>query len=217
MATKQKYYVVWAGHDTGVFDNWEDAQLQVEGFSCARYKSFNTREAAIEAYRGGERADALAVIGAIAAHPADRQWDDPSAPPPYRLPAIAVDASCPGNPGPVEYRGVNLADGRQLFAVGPYRGGTNNIGEFLAIVHALALIDRDGLAGTVVYSDSRVAIGWVARSHAKTQITPTDDNAPLRALIARAEAWLHAHPHHAAVYKWDTAAWGEVPADYGRK
>lgn len=34
-----KYYVVWAGHDTGVFDSWEECKLQVEGFNGARYKA----------------------------------------------------------------------------------------------------------------------------------------------------------------------------------
>lgn len=211
----QKYYVVWAGHDTGVFDNWEDAQLQVEGFPGARFKAFTSREAAVEAYRNAERADTLAIIGAIAAHPADTV--NYAALPGVNTNAIAVDASCPGNPGPVEYRGIDLRTSRQMFAVGPIPAGTNNIGEFLAIVHALALIDRDNLQGMSVYTDSRTALTWLRRGFANTKITPSPANAQIRGILARAQTWLQNHPRHAPVLKWDTDNWGEVPADYGRK
>ena len=47
--------------------------------------------------------------------------------------AWAVDAACSGNPGPMEYRGIDLATGAEIFHFGPVHG-TNNIGEFLAIV-----------------------------------------------------------------------------------
>lgn len=211
----QKYYVVWAGHDTGVFDSWEDAQLQVDGYPGARYKAFSSREAAVEAYRNAERADTLALIGAIAAHPAETI--NYAAMPGVNINSIAVDASCPGNPGPVEYRGIDLRNGKELFAVGPIPAGTNNIGEFLAIVHALALIERDNMQGMSVYTDSRTALAWVRRGFANTKIVPSPANAQIRSLIDRAQQWLLTHRYHAPVNKWDTEAWGEVPADYGRK
>ena len=80
--------------------------------------------------------------------------------------AWAVDAACSGNPGPMEYRGVYLLTGQEIFHFGPVYG-TNNIGEFLAIVHALALMKQKGLQMTI-YSDSRNALGWVNQKKCKT-------------------------------------------------
>lgn len=131
------------------------------------------------------------------------------------LNAIAVDAACSGNPGPMEYRGVYLGNAQQLFHFGPVHG-TNNIGEFLAIVHALALIKQKGW-DMAVYSDSYNAILWVKNHKCKTKLERTPQTEGLYQLIARAETWLNRNPQHARVLKWETAQWGEVPADFGRK
>lgn len=130
--------------------------------------------------------------------------------------AWAVDAACSGNPGPMEYRCIDLATGAQVFHFGPIYG-TNNIGEFLAIVHALALLDRQGLKDKTVYSDSYNAILWVKKKQCKTKLVRTPQTETLFGIIARAEQWLRTHPVTAPVVKWDTRAWGEVPADFGRK
>ena len=63
--------------------------------------------------------------------------------------AWAVDAACSGNPGPMEYQCIDLATGAQVFHFGPIHG-TNNIGEFLAIVHALALMEKQGIKDKVI-------------------------------------------------------------------
>ena len=128
---------------------------------------------------------------------------------------MAVDAACSGNPGPMEYRGVHLPSGGQLFHYGPI-WGTNNIGEFLAIVHALALIKQNGW-DMKVYSDSYNAILWVGKRQCKTKLERNEKTAKAYELIARAERWLRENPQHAPVLKWETAEWGEVPADFGRK
>lgn len=40
------YYVVFEGLETGIYDEWEDAKAQVNGFSNAKYrKYFSYREA----------------------------------------------------------------------------------------------------------------------------------------------------------------------------
>ena len=156
---KQKFYVVWRGRKPGVYDSWDDCKQQVEGFGEAAYKAYATLEDAEEAFwRGKEEAQpAQAVAGQD-----DKTSDTPlpaAAPRPYDEDAIAVDAACSGNPGPMEYRGVDLRSGQELFHLGPMHG-TNNIGEFLAIVHALALLKKQGVKRTV-YSDSRNALLWV--------------------------------------------------------
>lgn len=129
--------------------------------------------------------------------------------------AIAVDAACSGNPGPMEYRGVDLRTGQELFHFGPIQG-TNNIGEFLAIVHALALQKKEGATRTI-YSDSRTAIIWVSKKHCKTTLPRTPENAYLYNVIARAEQWLRMNSYPNKLLKWETERWGEVPADFGRK
>ncbi len=129
--------------------------------------------------------------------------------------AIAVDAACSGNPGPMEYRGVDLRTGQELFHFGPIQG-TNNIGEFLAIVHALALQKKEGATRTI-YSDSRTAIIWVSKKHCKTTLPRTPENAYLYNVIARAEQWLRVNSYPNKLLKWETERWGEVPADFGRK
>lgn len=129
--------------------------------------------------------------------------------------AIAVDAACSGNPGPMEYRGVDLQTGQQIFHYGPVLG-TNNIGEFLAIVHALALLQQQGSDKTI-YSDSISGMAWVRNRKAKTTLPMTDENAKLWEVIFRAERWLQTHTYRNRIIKWDTDKWGEIPADFGRK
>ena len=130
--------------------------------------------------------------------------------------AWAVDAACSGNPGPMEYRCVDLATGAEVFHFGPVHG-TNNIGEFLAIVHALALMERDGIKGKIIYSDSRNAMLWVKKKQCKTKLARTPRTEQLYQVIARAENWLRTHQINTPILKWETQKWGEVPADFGRK
>ena len=136
-------------------------------------------------------------------------------PPEVRADAWAVDAACSGNPGRMEYRGIDLATGAEVFHFGPVHG-TNNIGEFLAIVHALALMERQGLRKTI-YSDSYNAILWISKKRCKTTLTRDAQTARLFEVIARAETWLRTHTVQVPIVKWETSLWGEIPADFGRK
>ena len=129
--------------------------------------------------------------------------------------ALCVDAACSGNPGQMEYRGIHLPSGQQVFHFGPIQG-TNNIGEFLAIVHGLALMEQKGLS-MPIYSDSLTGRAWVRDRKAKTTLKRTPKTAEALDLVARAEKWLREHPRHAPVLKWETTEWGEIPADFGRK
>ena len=140
MAPRKKFYVVWNGLATGVFDSWEECRLQVEGYPDAKYKSFDSQEAAVAAYRGDPE-EQLDILKSIASHRPDVTNYD--AFPEIRQDALAVDAACSKNPGPVEYQGVWVRTGERIFHAGPFEGGTNNIGEYLALVHGLALLSRD--------------------------------------------------------------------------
>lgn len=211
---RKKYYVVWQGRHTGVFDSWDDAREQVEGFPEAKFKSFPDQQSAVAAFRGSS-AEQLDIIAAIASHkPSAVNYE---AFPEIILDAVAVDAACSRNPGPVEYQGVVVGTGERLFRIGPLAGGSNNLGEFLAIVHALAMLNRDGQPHRAIYSDSRTALAWVRNRHAKTSIAPDGTNARILDMVRRAEAWLASHTFSNPILKWNTDLWGEIPADFGRK
>lgn len=223
-----KYYVVWIGHHPGVYDDWDDCLEQVKNFPNARYKAFSSAAEAAEAYRVGfaveDKHDLTNLInGAGAKRAAKRAGvDNPHDEndyffnPEIDLNAWAVDASCPGNPGPVEYRGVELMSGREIFRVGPLQDGTNNLGEFLAIVHALALMEQKGESHPI-YSDSVSGMAWVRNRVIKTTLKETARNQRLFELLRRAINWLNTHPVKVKIMKWDTPRWGEIPADFGRK
>ena len=115
----------------------------------------------------------------------------------------------------MEYRCVHLPSGKEVFRFGPIQG-TNNIGEFLAIVHALALMEQRGLQ-LPIYSDSVSGQAWVRNRKAKTTLAPTAETAKALELVARAETWLRTHTFRVPIYKWNTEEWGEIPADFGRK
>jgi ribonuclease HI len=202
MASK-KLYVVWRGRATGIFDSWSACQEQVSGFPGAQFASFETRADA-------EQAFARPYIDVIQRRP------DVAGLPPEVAKGYAVDAACSGSPGPVEYRCVKNDTRAEIFHQGPFAEGTNNVGEFLAIVHALAHFKRAGIQAPL-YSDSRTAIAWVRDKTCKTELVRSERNAPLFELIARAERWLAENSYDTALRKWNTSVWGENPADFGRK
>ena len=131
--------------------------------------------------------------------------------------SLSVDAACSGNPGQMEYQGVYTKTKDPIFHQGPFPEGTNNVGEFLAIVHGLAYLKKEGRLTTPIYSDSKTAQAWVRNRKAKTNLAQTPRNKPIFDLIDRAEKWLQTNTYQNPILKWDTENWGEIPADFGRK
>lgn len=220
MAKDKKFYVVFKGRNPGVYDDWGDAKEQIDNFEGAVYKGYSSAAEASEAYRKATR-KSDGSLGEFLARASSRSLPKPGQPdymtnPEVDLDAWAVDASCLGNPGKMEYQGVELMTGRTLFRVGPFDDATNNIGEFLAIVHAMALMTREGKFHNI-YSDSVSGMAWVRTRKVKTQLKPTPRNAKVFELMARAVTWLNTHQFPCKVMKWQTEHWGEIPADFGRK
>lgn len=222
---KRKFYVVWEGFAPGIYDSWEECRQQIDGYPNAKYKSYSSQTEATEAFRGNDENEMYA-LRAIAGGMPEPEPEQPKTaveqlplfrPVGYPTAGIAVDAACAGNPGVMEYRGVDLTTGKQIFHFGPVDEGTNNIGEFLAVVHALALCRKNGWDNVTIYSDSRTALSWTRHGKAKTTLKLTPANASWFPMIARAENWLAQNPRHNTVLKWQTEVWGEVPADFGRK
>jgi ribonuclease HI len=206
--TSKKYYVVWNGRKRGIFTNWEDCKRQVDGFKGARYKSFKTREEAEEAFGLTKHHSILPVEAK-----SEQLFTFPNE---IIKESICVDASCIGNPGLVEYQGVDTATGKILFHKSPMSNGTNNLGEFLAIVHGLAYLHKQN-KNIPVYSDSATAIKWVKNKKVKTTLQQDSSNWEIFNLIDRALNWLNNNSYTNPVLKWQTVSWGEIPADFGRK
>ena len=136
MAVKKKFYVVWVGRKTGVFNDWETAKSQIFNYSTAKYKSFESKEEAEKAFKNGtvrtdpeKQNSPRSRTRAVSVN--------------INYNSICVDAACSGNPGDMEYRCVDTQTKEQIFHQGPYKEGTNNIGEFLGLVHALALLKKN--------------------------------------------------------------------------
>lgn len=266
MAKKKKYYVVWAGHNPGVYDSWKACQEQIQGFKGADYKSFKTLEEAKKAYATGEIDDTTTKTRyyvvwrghqpgiykrwgeaqkQIAGFPhpifktfgsktlAEKAFkEDPEKykegdfkktkdlseaelkqiGKPVEL-SLTVDAACNAKTGQFEYRGVWNHSRDEVFRVGPYPKGSNNIGEFLALVHALAFLKKEKADQLPIYTDSKIAMNWIYKKKAN----PKKAGPKAKELISRAEQWLQSNDWKNPILKWETKVWGEIPADFGRK
>jgi ribonuclease HI len=209
---KNKFYVVWKGREIGVFSTWDSCKMQIEGFKGAQYKSFSDRASAEQAFKMGyeacrQSADSNQQSVSYESFPENQRPITQS---------IAVDAACSGNPGKMEFQGVFVETKTHLFKSPVYEHGSNNIGEFLAIVYCLAWQKKNKLSYPI-YSDSVNAQKWVREGICKTKITENDKNKPLFEVIRWAERWLKENSFRVPIYKWRTEIWGEIPADFGRK
>jgi ribonuclease HI len=213
VAKKQKYYVVWEGLKTGIYNSWEECRAQVFGFEGAKYKSFDTYQEALSAF--GK--DYYQVVTKSEKTNVSKSKVTQTRTQGIIKDSISTDAACSGNPGDMEYQCVETISLKPIFHQGPFKDGTNNIGEFLALVHALALLKKHNNNHTAIYTDSKTAISWVKNKKAKTTLERTKRNDEIFDLIVRAEQWLKTNTFANPILKWETELWGEIPADFGRK
>jgi len=210
---KRKFYVIWNGHQTGVFSSWNVCKKHITNFTGAQYKSFISKIDAERAFKANYAdyvgKDTKKVKLSVAEL---KRIGRPI------LNSISVDGAC-NNKGLSEYQGVYTDTKTKLFKLGPFKEGSNNLMEFLALVHGLAYLKKNKL-DLFIYSDSRTAISWVWRKKIKTTIKRTSENKKIFELVDRAIDWLQKNPEmvtHTNISKWETKAWGEIPADFGRK
>lgn len=217
---KQKCYVVWAGRKPGIYTSWAECQAQISGFADAKYKSYESRSAAEQAYKEGWKAHWGKGSSASASKSSSGTRYKSSSKPPMEQEidynSISVDVGTRGNPGPVEYKGVDTQTGDVLFSYGPIAKGTNNLGEFLAIVHGLAYLKQQGSSKTI-YSDSVNALKWLREKKVSSTLVRDESTREIWTMVDRAEQWLRSNTYSNKVLKWDTKRWGEIKADYGRK
>ncbi len=210
MATKNKFYVVWNGTNPGIYDSWSECQQNIVGVSNVRYKGFRSLEEARKAFSESSE-NYWGKGGKQLRGESDSYEQNPD----IIHNSLAVDAACSGNPGVMEYQGVYTFSGTQVF-IKKFNLGTNNIGEFLAIVHGLAFQKQHKL-NIPIYSDSKIAISWVKQKKCKSKMVLNTETKELFDVIHRAENWLKQNQYNQPILKWNTKEWGEIPADFGRK
>ena len=203
--------MVWEGRRPGIYDNWSECKAQIDTFPDAKYRSYPTEKEAEKAYLLGFFASAKAMDKKT--HSAKAKISSAK----IVANSICVDAACSGNPGAMEYRGVYTHNHEEIFRKGPYPMGTNNIGEFLGIVYAIALLKRNKHYDTAIYTDSRTAMAWVRKKRANTKLFEKHDNPELQKIVQKAENWLKTNTFTNPIIKWETKSWVEIPADFGRK
>lgn len=206
MKEVKKYYVVWKGRKTGIFTTWNECKEQIHEFEDAQYKSFTTQNEAENAFKKAYKPEYISQPKQNKIVFGTKPIKD----------SIAVDAAWSTATLKMEYQGVYVATGKLLFHQGPFNDATNNIGEFLAIVHALAMCKKEKLIQPI-YSDSKTAIAWIKKKKANTKLEQTPKNENLFEIIERAEKWLSQNTYTNKILKWETKIWGEIPADFGRK
>lgn len=206
---KKKFYAVVVGRTPGIYDAWDhpeeskSAKAQVDKFPGAKYKGYATYE---EAY--------VAVYGAVP------KKEDPvvqekhlTKVEPTEL-SISTDAACSGNPGVLEYRIVWSDTGEEIYHSPKFKLGTNNIGEFLALVWAIRYVRQHRL-DCDIYTDSNTAIAWVRNKKIKSSFD-LDKCPELREEVNEALKYL-VDVHYERIFKWNTKMQGEIKADFGRK
>ena len=199
----KKFYVVWKGNNPGIYFSWAECQNEIKNVKGALYKSFKNLEEAKNAFSiGYEDYKKSKNIKNL-----DNGPD---------LNSISVDAASSGNPGLMEYQGVDTKTKEVLFKMGPFKNATNNIGEFLALVHGIAMMENQKKK-KIIYSDSITAISWVNKKKCQTKLKRNEENNDVFILIERAILWITKNNFSVKIKKWETKLWGEIPADFGRK
>lgn len=208
-----KVYAVFVGRKNGIFNTWDECKAQVDKFPGAAYKSYpdhNSARDAIDEYHGNSgRVQTPVSVPKVAPS------DFPS--PPF----LTVDAAYSHSTHILEWRGV-LVDSNnrkvELFRSKPYKGGSANIGEFIAIVDGIEwLLSND--FSMPIYSDSITAQAWLRNGDHKSTVEigkalSTRFSEAFR-MLKRPSTMVKLKS--CPVHDWKTKIWGEIPADFGRK
>jgi len=205
---EKKFYVVRKWKKIWIFNSRDECKESVNGYSNAKYKWFSSKEDAEFALN--EWWEKYYEVKKVTKKVESKNEDIP-----FFAESIAVDAACSGNPWEMEYRGIDLQTWDEIFHE-KFKIWTNNIWEFLAIVHWLNYLWNDN---RVIYSDSRIAISRVNQWKCKTQINSNENSDFSKTLdaVERAEKWLKENWINNKILKWNTEEWWEIPADFWRK
>lgn len=150
----KKVYAVAKGKRPGIYFEWfgkNGAEIQIKGFSGAKYKGFVSRQQA-ETWLKEQSKKSVSI-------PEAGKFGT----------TIYTDGGCSRNPGPGGYGAIILKGNHRKEISGGYRLTTNNRMELMACIAGLK--ESDGY-GVDLYSDSKYVVdsiskGWAKRWRAK--------------------------------------------------
>jgi ribonuclease HI len=214
---KNKAYVVWAGVTPGVYNTWAECEAQTKGFAGAKFKGFPSKELANDAF--AEKAGAH-IGQAKAKSPVSAPSSQFKTPSIEDSTYLTVDAAYSQKTKILEWRGVLVENGNEteVFRSHPYRNASANIGEFLSLIDGLEYLEANNLK-MPIYSDSITAQAWVRKKRHNSNV---DTSPNLIAMLDRADRLLQdgiyeKDKSNIQIKDWPSKAWGEIPADFGRK
>lgn len=149
-----KYYAVRKGYKPGIYETWDEAKLQVHGYSGAQYKSFASKEDAINYLNEDNDINKSNDVKVVSDSQQINQTiiDDKV----YKT-LVYTDGSCKDNKGGIGI--VIITNGLEHSFFTKLIGYcTNNIAELYAIYQALLLIRQYNLTEPIetvqLYTDS---------------------------------------------------------------
>jgi ribonuclease HI len=215
----KKHYVVWVGNNTGVFDNWAETQKATSGAKGAKFKSFpnitEANKAFTESYElhygnsDGEKSTSGKIKVKITKKLDLKAY-------------LTVDAAYNGKES--EWRGVmcgtDFPHEPEIFRSPVHSGGSNNIGEFLALIEGICYLLKSNQLHIPIYSDSKTALAWHRNKEHKSTVIDNKINDPVMMnKFFKSFDFLNgkAKELNYILEKWHTKEWGEIAADFGRK
>jgi ribonuclease HI len=166
----QKYYVVWQGRETGIFNDWASCKKQIDHFPGARYKSFTTQQEAQAAFKAGvgkSTTTTKSVSNGFKKAPGIKTYTEADIKAIQVDTKIYTDGGCEPNPGKAGsgmavYRNEQLAE----LWYGLYNPhGTNNTAELNALCQAMRMAEQElkHKRSVVIFCDSKYAIQCITQ------------------------------------------------------
>lgn len=212
--SKNKFYVVWKGRETGVFTDWTEVSKLIKGFRNAEYKGFANKESAELEFQLGSPSG-RSKINEVKVSEKPEGASSKTKAPDYEC--LTVDGSYLGSKNMMQYRCVWNASGEEVFGTKPILGGNQNIAEFLALVGAMKYRVVTKQYDLHIYSDSKTALSWVRNKKIKSTYDLGQLDEIVQNRIYGALEFISKSGVAKNLFKWESALWGEIPADYGRK
>jgi ribonuclease HI len=163
----KKYYVVWNGRKTGVFNDWASCKKQVDQFSDAKFKSFSSKELAIAAFDDNLSVKNTKVTKAKKNNAQRKPLTSSTI---FKMPfdvKIFSDGASEPNPGEAG-SGVAVYENNtvvQLWYGGYEAFGTNNLAELKALYYSFHVAEMELKKGksVAIYSDSTYSIQCITK------------------------------------------------------
>jgi len=197
------YYAVARGRETGIFPSWDECNAQINGFSAAKYKKFDTKQQAKEflkgivlsnsieekSYESGTNAFSVLMKTAkeIVKKPETQFIPEPLFEPDYY---VYTDGACSNNGMPDAKAGIGIYFGKDdpcNLSEAVEGKQSNNTAELWAIIRTYDIIEESILADNkiCIMSDSRYAIRAATTYGEKQEVDTWSKDIPNKDLVKK--------------------------------